>query len=134
MWSQRLFQTHYSFFTGFSFQEHSFWALKMKFMLKMGSNVEDGSLLKQHLFYWGNITAVVFSKQLELNVINCAHSALTFSEIRFACDSSLKLQKFCQGFSAHLDFLSGLAQGLLVWSWQGFSAFLCFCLVYISSF
>ena len=26
-------------------------------------------------------------------------------------------------------FLSGLAQGLLVWSWQGFSTFLCFCLL-----
>ena len=35
-------------------------------------------------------------------------------------------RKPCWGFGARLGSLSGLAQGLLAWSWQGSSAFLCF--------
>ena len=96
---QKLFQTHYSFFIEFSFQKHSFWTPKIKLTLKMRDNVKSSSLLKQYLPYWGNITAVVFPKQLKLSVINHAHSALTSSEIRFACDPSLKPQKSCQSFT-----------------------------------
>ena len=60
--------------------------------------VEGGSSSKQRLPCRGNIMAVVFPKRLELNVINCTHSALTFFGISLACGSSLKLQKPCQGF------------------------------------
>ena len=80
-WSQRLFQAHYFFLTESSFQEHSFWASKTKLTLKMRDNVEGSSSLKQHLPCQSNITAVVFSKQLKLSVINCAHSTLTPFEI-----------------------------------------------------
>ena len=51
MWSQKLFQAHYSFLIGSSFQEHSFWTSGMKFVLKMKNNVESSSSLKQHLPY-----------------------------------------------------------------------------------
>ena len=81
---QRLFQTHYSFLTESSFQEHGFWALRTKLMLKTGGNVGGSSSLKQCLPCWSNITAVVFPKQLKLSVINHAHSALTSFEIRLA--------------------------------------------------
>ena len=67
-------------------------------MFKMGGNVGGGSLLRQCLPHQSNITAVVFSKWLELSVIDCAHSALIPFEIRLACDFSLKPQKPCQGF------------------------------------
>ena len=134
MWFWRLFQAHYFFLSGSSFQEHGFWALRTKLMLKMRSNVGGGFLLKQCLSHQGNITVVVFPKWLKLSVISCAYSALAAFEIRLAYDSSLKSQKPCWGFSACLGSLLGLAQGLLVWSWQSFSAFLYFCLVYISSF
>ena len=93
--SQRLFQAHYSFFIGSSFQEHKFWALRAKLVLKMRGNVEGGSSLKQCLFCWDNITAVVFPKQLKLNVINHTHSALAAFEIELTYDSSLKLWKPC---------------------------------------
>ena len=46
IWFQRLFQAHYFFLTGSSFQEHGFWVLRMKLTLKMRSNVEGGFLLK----------------------------------------------------------------------------------------
>ena len=90
MWSQRLFQAHYSFLTESSFQEHSFWALRMKLTLRMGGNIGGGSLLKQHLPCWGNMIAVVFPKWLELGVTSHAHSALTSFGIGLACGSSLK--------------------------------------------
>ena len=48
MWSQRLFQAHYSFLTGSSFQEHSFWALRTKLTLKMGGNVGGDTSLRQY--------------------------------------------------------------------------------------
>ena len=57
----------------------------------MKSNVEDDSLLKQCLFCQGNIMAVIFSKQLELSVIDYAHSVLISFEIEFAYGFSLKL-------------------------------------------
>ena len=59
MWSQRLFQAHYFFLTGSSFQEHGFWTPRTKLTLKMGGNIGGGSLLKQRLPHQGNITAVV---------------------------------------------------------------------------
>ena len=93
--SQKLFQAHYFFFTESSFQEHSFWASKMKLALKMKGNVEGGFSSKQCLFYQDNITAVVFPKWLKLGVINHTHSALISFKIRLACDFSLKPQKFC---------------------------------------
>ena len=65
-------------------------------------NVEGDSSSKQYLFCQGNITAVVFPKQLKLSVTNCTHSALTSFEIRLACDSLLKSQKPCQGFTETL--------------------------------
>ena len=121
------------FFTGFNFQKHSLWALKIKLTLKMRGNIEGGFLLKQCLPCWGNIMTEVFSKQLELNVFNYTYSVLTSFKIKLIYDFSLKSQKPCWGFDTHLSFLSELAQRLLAWSWQSFSAFLCFCLVYISS-
>ena len=96
--------------------------------------VGGGSSLKWCLPCRGNITAVVFPKRLELGVTSCAHSALTSLGIRLAYGSSLKSQKPCLDFNACLDFLSELAQKLLMWSWQDSSAFLCFHLVYISLF
>ena len=93
-----MFQIYYFFFTEFSFQEHSFWTLKTKLILKMKNNVEGDSLLKQHLFYWSNIITVVFSKQLELNVTSHTHSALISFGIEFICDFLLKSQKPCQDF------------------------------------
>ena len=96
--SQKLFQTYYFSLTESSFQEHSFWASRIKLVLKMKDNVEGSFLLKQHLSHQNNIMIVVFLKQLELNVINCAHLALTFSEIRLVCGSSLKSQKPYQNF------------------------------------
>ena len=118
MWSQRLFQTHYSFLTGSSFQKHDFWVSRTKLALKMRGNVESSSLLKQHLFCWGNITAVVFPKQLKLSVINCAHSVLTSSGIRLACGSLLKPQKLCQGFTETLLRFQCLF-GLSFWTSSG---------------
>ena len=98
MQSQRLFQTHYFFLTESSFQEHSFWALRMKLALKIEGNVGGDSSLKQCLLCWGNIMTVVFSKWLELGVTSCAHSVLISFGIELACDFSLKSQKPCQGF------------------------------------
>ena len=72
-------------------------------------------------------------KAVRAECFSRAHSALTSFGIRLTYGSLLKLQKPCQGFSAWLGFLSGLAQGLLAWFWQGSSAFLCFCLVYVFS-
>ena len=68
----------------------------------MGGNVEGDFSSKQCLFHQSNIMTVVFSKQLELSVINCAHSVLISSEIRFAYGFSLKLQKPCQSFTETL--------------------------------
>ena len=99
----------------------------------MLDNVGGGSLSKQCLPRRGSITAVVFPKRLKLSVISRAHSALTSFGMGLTYGSSLKPQKPCQGFGACLGSLSRLAQGLLAWSWQGSSAFLCFRLVYISS-
>ena len=74
--------------------------------------VGSGFSLKQRLPHWGNTTAVVFPKQLELSVISCTHSALTPSGIRLT-----------------YIFLK-LAQGLLAWSWYSFSVFFCFHFMY----
>ena len=93
--SQKLFQAHYSFLTESSFQEHRFWASKVKLVLKMGDNIEGGFLLKQHLPYQSNTMTIVFPKLLKLSVINHTHSALATFEIRLAYDSSLKSQKPC---------------------------------------
>ena len=95
MWFWRLFQIHYFFLTEFSFQKHRFWASRTKLMLKMRGNVEGSFSLKQYLLYWGNITAIVFLKQLKLSVINHAHSVLISFEIRFVYGFSLKSQKPC---------------------------------------